>query len=162
MNKKGFTLVELLAVIAILAILVIIAMPNVLDMFNKAKEDAFMTEAQSLFKSVQQDFVVQGGKSAVYANQGTTCTTRAAKMDGKELTYYISVNSQGEVNAFEVADGTYVYKNYTPNLKVEDITNIGLNGQIKNASGTAIGHFKEDVITSVTSCTTAAADAKYQ
>lgn len=34
MNKKGFTLVELLAVIAILAILVIVAMPNVLGMFK--------------------------------------------------------------------------------------------------------------------------------
>ena len=33
-NNKGFTLVELLAVIAILAILVIIALPNVLKMFN--------------------------------------------------------------------------------------------------------------------------------
>ena len=34
MKKKGFTLVELLAVIAILAILVIVAMPNVLGMFK--------------------------------------------------------------------------------------------------------------------------------
>ena len=34
MNKKGFTLVELLAVIAILAILVIVAMPNVLGRFK--------------------------------------------------------------------------------------------------------------------------------
>ena len=37
-NKKGFTLVELLAVIAILAILVIIALPNVMGMFNEAKK----------------------------------------------------------------------------------------------------------------------------
>ena len=35
-NRKGFTLVELLAVIAILAILVIIALPNVLNMYKKA------------------------------------------------------------------------------------------------------------------------------
>ena len=35
MSKKGFTLVQLLAVIAILAVLVIIALPNVLKMFNK-------------------------------------------------------------------------------------------------------------------------------
>ena len=35
MKKKGFTLVELLAVIAILAILVIVAMPNVLGMFKQ-------------------------------------------------------------------------------------------------------------------------------
>ena len=34
MKNKGFTLVELLAVIAILALLVIIALPNVLKMFN--------------------------------------------------------------------------------------------------------------------------------
>ena len=37
LNKKGFTLVELLAVIAILALLVIVAMPNVLEMFNACK-----------------------------------------------------------------------------------------------------------------------------
>ncbi len=37
--KKGFTLVELLAVIAILAILVIIALPNVMGMFNTAKQN---------------------------------------------------------------------------------------------------------------------------
>lgn len=33
--KKGFTLVELLAVIAILSILVIIAIPNVIDLYIK-------------------------------------------------------------------------------------------------------------------------------
>ena len=43
-NKNGFTLVELLAVIAILAILVIVAMPNVLGMFNEAKQNTFITE----------------------------------------------------------------------------------------------------------------------
>ena len=37
MKKKGFTLVELLAVIAILAILVIMALPAVLSMFTKAR-----------------------------------------------------------------------------------------------------------------------------
>ena len=46
MKKKGFTLVELLAVIAILAILVIVAMPNVLGMFNQAKSSTFVTEVQ--------------------------------------------------------------------------------------------------------------------
>ncbi|NLC97314.1 MAG: prepilin-type N-terminal cleavage/methylation domain-containing protein, partial [Erysipelotrichaceae bacterium] len=45
--KKGFTLVELLAVIAILAILIIIALPNVLEMFNNAKKDVFVTEVKT-------------------------------------------------------------------------------------------------------------------
>ena len=48
MKKKGFTLVELLAVIAILAILVIIALPNVMGMFREAKKNSFMTEIISM------------------------------------------------------------------------------------------------------------------
>ena len=40
-NKKGFTLVELLAVIAILAILVILAIPNVIKLYNNAKKTDF-------------------------------------------------------------------------------------------------------------------------
>ena len=42
MNKKGFTLVELLAVIAILAILVIIALPNVLELYRTARKNTFI------------------------------------------------------------------------------------------------------------------------
>lgn len=60
MRKKGFTLVELLAVIAILAILVIITMSNVLDMFNKAKQDAFETEVRSHIKVVNSEFITSG------------------------------------------------------------------------------------------------------
>jgi len=40
MNKKGFTLVELLAVIAILGVIVIIAVPNVVKLFNKGTDDS--------------------------------------------------------------------------------------------------------------------------
>lgn len=38
MNKKGFTLVEIIAIVAILAILVIIAAPNVMKLFKEGKE----------------------------------------------------------------------------------------------------------------------------
>ena len=48
MKKRGFTLVELLAVIAILAILVIIALPNVMGMFNNAKKNTFLTEIKKI------------------------------------------------------------------------------------------------------------------
>ena len=47
-NKKGFTLVELLAVIAILAILVIIALPNVINMYTKTQKEAFLTETKKI------------------------------------------------------------------------------------------------------------------
>ncbi len=103
MRKKGFTLVELLAVIAILAILVIIAMPNVLDMFNKAKQDAFETEVKTHVKAVSNQFITTG--QLVYSN----VVDGAAKlpMDGEELDYYIVVDSRGNIKELNVTNGDY-------------------------------------------------------
>ena len=103
MRKKGFTLVELLAVIAILAILVIIAMPNVLDMFNKAKQDAFETEVRSHIKVVNSEFITSG--NLVYSN----VVAGAAKlpMDGEKLDYYIELDSRGNIKELNVTNGEY-------------------------------------------------------
>ena len=54
-NKKGFTLVELLAVIAILAILVIIALPNVINMYNSAQKQTFLTEAKKVYSESKKN-----------------------------------------------------------------------------------------------------------
>lgn len=54
MKKKGFTLVELLAVIAILAILVLIVLPQVLSMFRKSKDDTFIIEARAIMNAAEK------------------------------------------------------------------------------------------------------------
>ena len=43
LNRKGFTLVELLAVIVILAIIMVITIPTVLNSMGGAKQEAFDT-----------------------------------------------------------------------------------------------------------------------
>lgn len=48
MNRRGFTLVELLAVIAILAILSIIAVPNVLKYLNESRIKAMVTQENNI------------------------------------------------------------------------------------------------------------------
>ena len=58
MNKRGFTLVELLAVIAILAILVAIVMPNVMREYNKAKADIFVVDAQSFVNNAMSHEII--------------------------------------------------------------------------------------------------------
>ena len=49
-NKKGFTLMELLAVIVILSVLILLAMPAVLRLMENAKKNAFITESQEILK----------------------------------------------------------------------------------------------------------------
>lgn len=47
-NNKGFTLVELLAVIVILAILITIAVPSTIGISNKLKENMFCKKIDSI------------------------------------------------------------------------------------------------------------------
>lgn len=46
--KKGFTLVELLAVIAILGMIVVIAVPNVMDIFKSSNEGMMISQETSV------------------------------------------------------------------------------------------------------------------
>ncbi len=66
MRKKGFTLVELLAVIAILAILVIIALPNVINLFNNAKRNAFETQVRKVAQVSKQKLLTIGNSQKTF------------------------------------------------------------------------------------------------
>lgn len=106
MKKKGFTLVELLAVIAILAILVIIALPNVLSMYNEAKVNAFVTEAREHFRSAEQNYLLHAGAGVVYSNKATDATV--LEMSGnKKISYYIVFNASGKCTNFVATNGSY-------------------------------------------------------
>ena len=53
-NKKGFTLIELLAVIVVLAIVLVLATSTVLPMLNRARQNAFAIEANSVIDAASQ------------------------------------------------------------------------------------------------------------
>ena len=126
MKKKGFTLVELLAVIAILAILVIIAMPNVLDMFNKAKKDAFETEVKTIIKTTEKQWISDsmgkpGVNETIYCRVDGVDCENSLKMDGnKEIDYFVKVNSKGKIIQLATVDDEYQYLSNKNDIKSSD------------------------------------------
>lgn len=52
-SNKGFTLVELLAVIVILAIILAIAVPGITKMTDGAKKSAFMSDAKMIMTNIE-------------------------------------------------------------------------------------------------------------
>ena len=73
MKKKGFTLVELLAVIVILAIVAVIATPIILGVIDKAKKGAAEQSALGYIDAVEKQIVINSmdeDKSNDFENKG--------------------------------------------------------------------------------------------
>ena len=126
MNKKGFTLVELLAVIAILALLVIIALPNVLSMFNKAKKDTFLTEAKSIFKESASKYISDNMHNSNDGNiycKSETDSKNPLDMDIGNTYYYIEKDNTGKTIKFVAWNSSgYVTKIVGDNVMLNDVT----------------------------------------
>ena len=52
-NNKGFTLVELLAVIVVLALIIGIAVPNAINLSNKSKKKMYISKVEMIIKAAQ-------------------------------------------------------------------------------------------------------------
>ncbi len=52
MKNKGFTLIELIAVLVIMSIITLLATPNIISLMNKGKEDSFKSEVKSMVTKV--------------------------------------------------------------------------------------------------------------
>ena len=114
MKNKGFTLVELLAVIAILAILVIIALPNVLKMFNQAKKDTFLTEAKTVYKEISKKYIsetMRGNKISIISNDNNKL-----ELESNDLKYKVKLKNDGSIKKFEVSNGNYCISGKFNNL----------------------------------------------
>jgi prepilin-type N-terminal cleavage/methylation domain-containing protein len=68
-NNRGFTLVELLAVIVVLAVIIVLTVPSVLDTMNGAKKKTFAMYAQRIVtnaQSVYESYDLLSGAASDY------------------------------------------------------------------------------------------------
>ena len=139
MKRKGFTLVELLAVIAILAILVIIALPNVLKMFNDAKKNSFLTEAKTVYseagkKYISDNITSPGNNEHIYCKSKTD-SLNPLSLSGRGINYYIKTDSNGNVNTIVVWDDTRYLAKKDSKIDVTSLTESkDITDDIKNAT----------------------------
>lgn len=97
-NKKGFTLVELLAVIVILAIIALIATPIILNVIDNAKEGAAKNSAYGYIDALEKanaQAILSNNEITVLDGEYTISDT------GKVVTYSggsksIAVNFKGD------------------------------------------------------------------
>ena len=139
MKNKGFTLVELLAVIAILAILVIIALPNVLKMFNDAKKNSFLTEAKTVYgeagkKYISDNIASPSNNEHIYCKSKTD-SLNPLSLSGRGINYYIKTDSNGNVNTIVVWDDTRYVAKKDSKIDVTSLTESkDITDDIKNAT----------------------------
>ena len=138
MNKRGFTLVELLAVIVILAVVMLIGGTTVLPMMQKAQKNSLGEEGLAMLKAAEKAYQVEQlkGASAAFKTTDTVCfslhylcqtgyydkgcdgNTTAAESDkvtGKDVysgSVLVTPKNDGSYDyTFWIGNGTYVFKN---------------------------------------------------
>lgn len=88
-NRKGFTLIELLAVIVILAIILLIAVPQVQQIINKSKQDAFASSYRMVLKQI--DYYSLQGDLDDYDGSG-----QEANYDLDTANYILTITAVGD------------------------------------------------------------------
>lgn len=66
MNKRGFTLVELLAVIVVLGIVISIAVPTTMNLINNSKKKAFVHDARAYIDAARYSVLSENGKKTFF------------------------------------------------------------------------------------------------
>ena len=117
LNKKGFTLVELLAVIVILALLMVVATRTIGNSLTSAKLNAMQTEARKLFSKTYEE--VKSNVMLGNLDQTTTTysygTLNAAgnKLTGTDgdysFTISIDTTGDGSITALCITNGKNSY-----------------------------------------------------
>lgn len=128
MNRKGFTLVELLAVVAITAIIILIAIPNVMEALNEARMENFGNEVNTLHNTAKTQFNLEKGRGlvkyiyngydrdAVYCqnwkDELDECKNTLSESNGKDMKFKIMISAEGVVRYMYVTNGRFYYACY--------------------------------------------------
>lgn len=111
LNKKGFTLVELLAVIVILALLIVVVATSVLPALNNAKKSALKTYSER----VKSNAIQLCMSSEISGSREYNSTTKKCEFDAISK---IMGSSEADTQ-YEVSTNIVVVKNDSGNFEID-------------------------------------------
>lgn len=106
MNKKGFTLAEILGVIVVLALILILTVPSVINMINSKKSEAEGVSEEIIYKSVDE-YIYDNPSLFPKDKAGRYCITIKDLLDDGKLL------PTGSKNGHDVFVNTSTGKDYT-------------------------------------------------
>ena len=125
MKEKGFTLLELLAVIVILSVITLITVPMVMNVIEESKKKALVSSVQGILDSA--DYFTMSHEKGVYEflfdeeHKGSTLKGESLEykgnIDGEGKLY---LDKEGNTSICISNDKYYAYKNYNSGIIVGD------------------------------------------
>jgi|GEM_PF-6865467 len=157
MKEKGFTLVELIAVIVILGLIGIIIVPTVNDTIQKQRKKAFQTSVYGLLNTVKSESQNAGFTTKVYKftenalyecdEKGNNCSVSSSiTTDGKIKSGegYIKVTKDG-LYSLSIKNNNYCsFKTYYSDIIVTDNTSYCEFGTTVTDAVNEITYYKAD------------------
>jgi prepilin-type N-terminal cleavage/methylation domain-containing protein len=168
-NNRGFTLVELLAVIVILAVILVIAIPNVMKIIDKAKLDSYK-RTEDMLVSAAQKYMAQQGITLNTVGDTTTVSYNTDLRGNKLIDIINDQKSKIECsNSKVIVTKTTNGYTYKPGLVCDnyislDSFNIVNNGDFSNGTtgwlGSGSGISANNNILTITGTTSAGPSVK--
>lgn len=123
MNKKGFTLVELLAVLIILSLILFIVAPNVLNMIERGKKQKFLSDAEEMISMAKYKSKLDKYQS-LFVFSGGDCYTITMENLGFEKIEDVSGNTYDRSHSsvkYCIENSKYVY--YVTLISLDSLNN---------------------------------------
>lgn len=149
-NKKGFTLIELLIVVAIIGIIVAIAIPNLLNAIQRAKQKRTMGDMRSAGTAAEA-YAVDFNHYPAAA--GYTLPSGLTGVPGSQTFGAPGTGFNGEVTptyirVLPLTDGWNSFFLYKQGTNAQDyaISSLGKNGSVDTESWSETTNFNDDII----------------